>query len=325
MNNFSKFRLFAALTALAFVLAVVPAPLTAQTATTQTTLSAAQTVNQNTVTLTSATGVTAWNGTNVVTALFVDNEYEEITTLVSGTTYNVRRGAQGTRKTGHASGAVVWIGPPSYFDNGPYDLTGSCTASTVTNTPRPNIRTGNLQRCIGGVWVTGIMQEQVGMGHAGYPYTTFTTISVPNGIATSSVTDVAGKIWASQLYIPSNATLTGACVLNGATVGTDKWIFALYDASGALVANTATAGVTTATASKYQCIAFTATVQVAGPMTYYIAVQGNGTTDNFQAYATASVPTNYGTTAQTGTFGTLAAITPSITFTAAQGPLMMVY
>ncbi len=85
-------------------------------------------------------------------------------------------------------------------------------------------------------------------------------------------------------------TLTGACVLNGATVGTDKWIFALYDSSGALLANTAIAGVTTATASKYQCIAFTATVQVAGPMSYYIAVQGNGTTDTFSLTPLAACP-----------------------------------
>lgn len=311
---------------LALALAAITPPADAQTATTQTTLSTAQTATQNTVTLVSGTGVTAWDGSRVVTGLLIDNEYEEITTLVSGTTYNVRRAfIAGSRRTSHASGAVVWLGPPNYFDDTPLDNTGSCTASNLLNTPRPNIRTGNLQRCIAGVWVTGEMELQVGMGHAGYPYTTFTTIAVPNGIATTSVTDVAGKIWASQLFIPANATLTGACVLNGATVGTDKWVFALYDSSGALVANTAVAGVTTATASKYQCIAFTATVQVAGPMSYYIAVQGNGTTDNFQSYATASVPTNYGTTAQTGVFGTLAAITPSITFTAAQGPIMMVY
>lgn len=322
----TKFRNIAAFLALALAATLLPAPAGAQTNTTQTTLSSAQTSSQNTVTLVSGTNVTAWDGSRVVTGIFIDNEYEEITTLIAGTTYNVRRAmAVGSRKVSHASGATVWVGPPSYFDDTPYDNTGSCTAANLLNTPRPNIRTGNLQRCIGGVWVTGDMELQVGMGHAGYSYTVFPTLSLPNPIATTAVTDIAGKIWASQLFIPANVTLTGACILNGGTTTTDKWILALYDSSGALLANTAVAGTTTGTASKYQSIAFTSTVQVAGPMSYYLAVQGNGTTDNFQAYATGGAPTNYGTTAQTGVFGTLPAITPSITFTTAQGPIGCVY
>jgi hypothetical protein len=314
-----------ALAALLVALIALASPAAAQVATTQTTISTAQGKSDNTITLTSGTGVTAWNGNQVITGIFLDSEYEEVTTLVSGTTYNVHRGRQGTRQQPHASGALVWIGPPSYFDNGPYDLAGSCTANQMTNTPRPNLRTGDLQRCVGGVYVAGNMELQVGQGHAGNSYTIFTTPAVPNAIAVNSTTGVAGKIWAGQLFIPVNATLTGACLLNGATVGTDKQIYALYDATGALLANTAVAGTTTATASKYQCLAFTATVQVAGPQTYYIAAQSNGTTDNFATYATAAAPTNYGTTVQTGVFGTLAAITPSTTFTAAQGPIMMVY
>lgn len=157
------------------------------------------------------------------------------------------------------------------------------------------------------------------------PYTAFTTLSPPNAIATNATTQTAGGIFWSQLYIPSSTTLTGACVLNGGTVGTDKYIFGLYNTTGTLVANTLLTGTNTANASKYQCIAFTGTIAVTGPQTYYIAVQGNSTHDNFQTYAANSAPTNYGTGTQAGAFGTLASITPSVTFNANQGPLMLVY
>ena len=113
--------------------------------------------------------------------------------------------------------------------------------------------------------------------------------------------------------------------MNGATVGTDKVIYILYDASGVAIANTAIAGTTTATASKYQCANFVTAVSVQGPSTYFIAVQPNGTTDNFQTYAANGAPTNYGTNSQTGTFATLANITPTVTFSANKGPLMMLY
>ena len=171
----------------------------------------------------------------------------------------------------------------------------------------------------------GIVTGNLGQFTTTSPYTQFTTISPPNAIATNSTTNTNGGIFWSAIFIPTGTTLTGACILNGITVGTDKRILALYSAGGNLLANTATAGTTTATASKYQCIAFTATVTVAGPQTYFLASQANGTTDNFQTYAASSVPTGYVTGTQAGTFGTLAAITPGTSFTANDGPLMMVY
>jgi hypothetical protein len=121
-------------------------------------------------------------------------------------------------------------------------------------------------------------------------------------------------------------TSTGACDLNG-TVGTDKVIYALWDSAGNLLATTALAGTNTATNSKYQCIAWVTPVNITGPGTYYIGLQGNGTADTFQAYATGGAPPNYATGVQTGgAFGTILPLaTPSTTFTTAIGPLMIVY
>ncbi len=169
--------------------------------------------------------------------------------------------------------------------------------------------------------VGGVIQSTVSM-----PYTAFTTLANPNSlIAAGSVTDTIAEYW-SQLFIPTNATLTGACLLNGATVTTDKHIYFLANAAGTIVANTSLTSVADSGASRYQCQAFTATVAVVGPQTYFIGTQPNGTTDNFLAYATGGAPTNYGTGLTTaGTFGTLVNITPTVTFTTAQGPLMMVY
>lgn len=157
------------------------------------------------------------------------------------------------------------------------------------------------------------------------PYTTFTTISPPNPISTNPTTYASGTEYAGMLYIPSNATLTGACLLNGGTTGTNTNIYILWNSAGTVVAHTATAGTTTGTASKYSCVAFTATVNVMGPQTYFIGVQANGTTDNFQSYAAGSVPTGYFTTSTTGVFGTLTNLVVPSTFTANVGPLMMVY
>lgn len=121
-----------------------------QATTTQTTLAAAQAVTDQTISLTSSTGVYAYDGTQILTGIFVDREYEEVLTQIGSTSvWRVRRGVgRGSARTGHVSGAVAWIGPPNYFDQGPI-LTGACTASLQPNLPRPNIATGQIMDCAG--------------------------------------------------------------------------------------------------------------------------------------------------------------------------------
>ncbi len=294
----------------------------AQSVTTQTTLASAQSRGDQTITLTSGTGVSA-AGLAPVTGIYVDREYETVLSPVgtSTTVWNVKRGVVSIQ-TPHVSGAIAFVSVPGTFDLGPNDRTGSCTATTFAYLPLIMVRTGSIVRCSGGAYVVGTP-----LTNTPQAYTAFATIAPPKGIATTSVAHVDGTIWFAQIRIPNTTLLTGACQLNGATVTTDNTIVALYDSGGVLLANSAVAGAAdTSNASIYQCQAFLTAVVVPGPATYYAAIQTKGTTDNFQAYAAGGAPTNYGTQSQTGTFGTLAKMTtPTVTFTADKGPLMIVY
>lgn len=87
----------------------------------------------------------------------------------------------------------------------------------------------------------------------------------------------------SQIYVPINATITGIKVLNGPTVGTNKWNVALYNNVGVPVAWSSAAGVLTSGPNAYQAIPFTAGYQVKGPGVYWIGAALDGATDNFRA------------------------------------------
>lgn len=123
------------------------------------------------------------------------------------------------------------------------------------------------------------------------------------------------------------ATITGIQLLVGSVGGTDSWIVELHDATGALVATSATAGTTAGTAATWQQIPFTSTVALV-PGLYYVAVQSNGTTAhpavyNFPAPVAATALLTTGSA--TGVFGTGASITPPTTYTAGLGPLALLY
>jgi hypothetical protein len=128
------------------------------------------------------------------------------------------------------------------------------------------------------------------------------------------------------VYIPHATTLTGIQYLNGTVVTTDRVIVALYDNSGALVANSALSGALTTGADTMQKVNFTAPKVVTGPNYYYIAVQFNGTTDKFRTIPTGTVCNVVSIANSTpGTFGTLPSITPGSTFVANQGPIAYTY
>jgi len=143
----------------------------------------------------------------------------------------------------------------------------------------------------------------------------------------ASKTTVAGTRYFSSINSGVSMTVTGIAVLIGSTGGTDNWLVELHDSTGALVATSATAGVTAGTAGSWQQIAFTAAVTVPAG-TYFIVVQSNGTTAkpavyNFPAPSAAPYPLLTGSS--TGTFGTSAAITPPTTYTANVGPVALPY
>jgi hypothetical protein len=123
-----------------------------QVTTTSTTTTAAMTLTDPTVSLTSATNVTAPGSLNeTTTLLYVDREALRVT-KVAGLVISVTRGVEGTLQTPHKSGAVVYVGPPNYFRTS--DPIGGCTQSTEVNLPQPSLSTGRVWNCSGGEWVS---------------------------------------------------------------------------------------------------------------------------------------------------------------------------
>lgn len=141
----------------------------------------------------------------------------------------------------------------------------------------------------------------------------------------TSATPSATVVYLTQIWIPHNETITGIAVLNAATVGTNKYIVALFDSNGLVLANSTTAGVTTAGASVFQQIAFTGTYVAQGPRTYWVGVYVNGTTDRYFAIPTIGQAVGLAGSVSAQTFGTVAAVTLPTTFTADVGPIVYVY
>jgi hypothetical protein len=171
---------------------------------------------------------------------------------------------------------------------------------------------------------------QPGAGGATAASRRLTFPSVPIGSVAyasfgNSSTMVAGSIYYSSIWIPTNVTLTGIGVLIGTTGTTDNWTTALYNAAGTVLANSALAGATVSTASTIQKFAFSpGTISVVGPALYYIAVQSNGTHATLATVA-ASTFTDVQTGSTTGAFGTFTALTIAGTFTANVGPIGFAY
>jgi hypothetical protein len=177
-----------------------------------------------------------------------------------------------------------------------------------------------LYRSAAGVMTsTAAIQSIGGVGSA----THFGTYGVPASLtAGTDTTPVSGTVFYGEVVIPVGATLTGIGYLIGSVGGTDKAIVALYDSTGAVVANSALAGVTVGTTATYQEIPFTATYAAKGPGQYFVSVSMNGTTARLRTIpAGAFAPAS----SATGVFGTLAAITPPTTFTAAKAPVAYTY
>lgn len=140
----------------------------------------------------------------------------------------------------------------------------------------------------------------------------------------TSTTPATTTVYLSQIRVPEALTLTGAAVLNGATVGTDKYVVALFNSAGTALAHSALAGTTTSGASVYQPLDFTATVDVS-PGTYWVGLYVNGTTDRFYSVPTIGQAGGLAGSATGQTFGTVANVTVPTTFTADKGPVAYVY
>lgn len=135
----------------------------------------------------------------------------------------------------------------------------------------------------------------------------------------TSAVSVAGTQYFSEFIVPTDRTVTNLTALNGATAATDKAIYFICDNTGVVLATTALAGVLCATGDVFQSIPLTAPITVTAGR-YWTGFQVNGTTTTHRTIA-ASTFTN-ATGSRAGSFGTIAAITPTITTTAGVGPFM---
>lgn len=283
---------------------------------TQTTLSAKVDSSSTFVVVASATGITANN-----TYLYVDGELL-IVQSVNSTTLNVVRGQGGTNAAAHANAAPVFVGPATAFIVTPApNPQGACTRSNSPYLPVIDVRTATFFDCLGGQWVAGQTVRATPF-RLQIPDTGGTAYTSLNSTGT---TLSATTMYCTELNLPFNKLITGLGVLNGTTVGTDKHLVALYDSAGTLLANSATAGLTSASASTYQNISFTTPFYAVGPQQYFGCVQTNGTTDTIRMIVTGTQDI-YLTKGQTGvTFGTIPALTVPTTFTTAVGPYLSVF
>lgn len=207
----------------------------AQNTLTQTTLAAAVDAGSNIVNVASATGITVAQNTTA-TVIYVDRELMTVL-AVNGTELTVARGADGTPAAGHASGAMVLAGNPTFFfDHDPQGTlsTPAGGAASPLVTPYVNVMTGAqwLFSSITGTWVPGFQN---------YSQTP---------IVTALVASAAGEITPSGplFHVNGTAAITGFLTpvgCNATTVGGSKFtiipdaIFTWTSANNIALAGTA--------------------------------------------------------------------------------------
>ncbi|HXM63735.1 MAG TPA: hypothetical protein VN950_22935 [Terriglobales bacterium] len=241
---------------------------------------------QNNVIMASVTGMAAPTaGGGIQTMLLVDSELMVVESVNSTTlTASVQRGMNGTKVANHGNGAIVWFGLPQYFPQ---------YAQTTFPSTQGRFRFFTA---------TGIQGSLTGLGN--------------------STADTAGGLFVADVKVDRLMVSTGAAVLNGATVGADSNAVYLYDYSGTLIASSAAA--VTSGASAFQQRAWVQPTVLASGQ-YFIVYQTNGTTDNFQTIKTATW-LDVVTETLTGTAGSPPNnITVPTTFTVNVGPISYLY
>ena len=144
--------------------------------------------------------------------------------------------------------------------------------------------------------------------------------AAPHSTTTGTdTTPVVTETYVASVYLPANAILTGASLLNGSAVAGNVTAI-LYDVNGVPIvqsASTAQSG-----AAGYQAFAFSTPVAEQGPGLYFIGFQFNNVSARFRSHTVGVFPAFK----KTGeTYGTATALTPVSTFTTGVGPIASVY
>lgn len=206
--------------------------------------------------------------------------------------------AGGFQLSNNASGSQVAKLTMDTAGNTTIAGTLSATGATALN---GGIATGTTTRTRFAAWIPGVASQS------------------------TSATPSATTLYLTQIWVPHNVTLTGIGVLNAATVGTNKYIVALFNSSGVPVANSSTAGILTAGASAFQQVPFTGTYSALGPRTYWVGVYVNGVTDRYYAIPTIGQALGLAGTVTGQTFGLVTTVVLPTTFTADVGPVIYTY
>lgn len=135
----------------------------------------------------------------------------------------------------------------------------------------------------------------------------------------TDTTPVAGTTYVAEVYVPRNCAVTGVSVFNG-TVASGNITVALYNASGALIAKSASTAMSGTTVM--QNVPLTAAINILGPATYYLEQQIDNTTGRIRTWPVGA----FGASSATGSYGTVpTTLTPPTTFTASVGPIGSLY
>lgn len=144
------------------------------------------------------------------------------------------------------------------------------------------------------------------------------------GYETNGVTQTAGQWNYTEIAPWYWNTWKGVGVLNGTTVGTSKYIVALWGSNGTLLANSAVAGTLSTGASVMQNLSFINPILLP-PGRYFAGVQMDVATDTLRHLLSANGSFAINGT-QAGTFGTIPNITTvSTTFTTAVSPICQLF
>jgi hypothetical protein len=176
--------------------------------------------------------------------------------------------------------------------------------------------------------VGGVLTPTGGIAAAG-GFAAYATAVHTGGGAAMAATDgndstpVVTEIYISEIFVPSNMSVTGIAVLNG-SVASDDWHRALLDKDGAKVTGSDTGAVTSSGTDAYQKVPFSGgAVTVLGPATYYIAQICDGVVDRYNTHAIGAFVAGK-ITGQT--YGAIpAANTLPSGFTANLGPIASLY
>lgn len=162
-----------------------------------------------------------------------------------------------------------------------------------------------------------------------------TPASQPSGVANwqpiaatsgTDTTPASGTQFVTSIFLPWNMTITGISYLIGSVGGTDRVYAALYDSSGALLANStlASSGTVVGTAANVQALALTTAYAAKGGRRYFIGISMNGNNARLRTVPAHTQAGLFGGQVSQ-THGTVAAITAPSTFTADKAPVVFVY